>query len=118
MAQNKPAVVFVTQPWCGACKRLKYTIKSQIDSFDLFNSFLMVAVEGDENLLWQFGDEKAKYVPRTYFLDIDGKMHDVKGPKEKYARFYSTGKDVAESLQQLDLFTSKVITWDKKEKEL
>ncbi|CAE8597941.1 unnamed protein product [Polarella glacialis] len=101
VSQKKPAVVFVTQPWCGACKGLKRDINGNKEFQKSLDKFVVAHVVGDDGKEWQFPGETDGYIPRVYFLDTAGKMVDLKGPNAKYGRFFSSGNSVQDAALKL-----------------
>lgn len=95
-AQQKPGVVFVTKPDCGACVNLKASVKGSHAVRKALESsnFVVAHAPGDRGKFWQIGDEKRGYVPRVYFMDHSGQLVDVKGPNKKYPRFFSSAEEV------------------------
>lgn len=99
--QAKPGVVFVTQPWCGACKNLKSVLASNGKLRTLLEqNFVVAHVSGDAGKEWQAPGKDDGYIPRVYFLGKDGKMLDVHGPNEKYSHFFSDAASLEEAFRK------------------
>eukprot|EP00927_Polykrikos_kofoidii_P007512 TRINITY_DN13087_c0_g1_i1.p1 TRINITY_DN13087_c0_g1~~TRINITY_DN13087_c0_g1_i1.p1 ORF type:complete len:171 (-),score=26.88 TRINITY_DN13087_c0_g1_i1:98-535(-) len=95
----KPGVVFVTQPWCGACKSLKKAISHSKEVKKLAKEFVMIHAEGDDGAQWQGAGESLGYIPRVYFLSSKGERLDqFTGQNEKYTRFFSDADSVIEAM--------------------
>jgi len=98
---NKPGVVFVTQPWCGACKGLKKSINGD-DSFKaLLEQFVVVHATGDDGTQWQAEGQSDGYIPRVYFLSAQGEMIKVPPPNSDYAYFFPSSDAVKKGMQLL-----------------
>lgn len=94
-------VVFVTQPWCGACKGLKRSVNSDESLKALLNKFVVVHASGDDGKQWQAPGKSDSYIPRVYFLNKDGTYADVKAPNPSYAYFFPSGSAVKTGLEQV-----------------
>ena len=99
--EGKPGVVFVTQPWCGACKGLKRSINGDDDFKELMKSFVVVHASGDDGKQWQAEGQDDGYIPRVYFLNKDGSMMDVQAPNPSYAYFFPSSDAVKAGMNQL-----------------
>ena len=101
IAKGKPGVVFVTQSWCGACDFLKSNL-NESSLKDRMNEFVVVAIEGDDGVNFQKGDNKDEYVPRVYFLNADGTFYDKgSAPNPDYEFFFPAAHSVMQVLDQL-----------------
>ena len=99
--EGKPGVVFVTQPWCGACKGLKRSINGDADFKELMKSFVVVHASGDDGTQWQAEGQQDGYIPRVYFLNKDGSMMDITAPNPSYAYFFPSSDAVKAGMNQL-----------------
>ena len=63
---TKPYVVLVTQPWCGACKKLKAAINSGTKVKALLDKVNVIHVFGDDGKAWQ--ENGHGYVPQVRAL--------------------------------------------------
>eukprot|EP00929_Paragymnodinium_shiwhaense_P090156 TRINITY_DN50355_c0_g1_i1.p1 TRINITY_DN50355_c0_g1~~TRINITY_DN50355_c0_g1_i1.p1 ORF type:complete len:310 (-),score=93.31 TRINITY_DN50355_c0_g1_i1:192-1067(-) len=100
-AQGKPGLVFVTQPWCGACKNLKTQV-SQTDSVKkMLSKFVVVHAAEDAGAQWQADGEDEGYIPRVYFMAKTGKMLDVRGPSEDHARFFGNARALEKAMKSV-----------------
>eukprot|EP00929_Paragymnodinium_shiwhaense_P072485 TRINITY_DN36793_c0_g1_i1.p2 TRINITY_DN36793_c0_g1~~TRINITY_DN36793_c0_g1_i1.p2 ORF type:complete len:162 (-),score=54.51 TRINITY_DN36793_c0_g1_i1:352-837(-) len=98
-SSGKPGLVIVTQPWCGACSKLKKSVNSNPDFLELAEKFVLVHVSGDAGDEWQAPGEEEDYIPRVYFLTPEGKMlADIVGPNDDYKRFLSSSKTVVKGM--------------------
>mmetsp|Transcript_88981 Transcript_88981/g.207086 ORF Transcript_88981/g.207086 Transcript_88981/m.207086 type:complete len:154 (+) Transcript_88981:45-506(+) len=89
-AQQKPGLVFVTQPWCGACKSLKGSVNKDANVKKLMDKFVVVHAAEDQGKQWQAPGKDDSYIPRVYFLSPGGEMLDQPGPNGKFAHFFGT----------------------------
>eukprot|EP00892_Ulva_mutabilis_P005066 jgi/Ulvmu1/2931/UM149_0010.1 len=97
---TKPIAVLLTQPWCGACKRLKATmIENGERLVEVSKRYVMVTVDGKENE--DMGDAYApdgQYIPRIILAEPNGKIRtDLLSAKHnaKYKYFHSSADSVA-----------------------
>merc|ERR1719359_1091624 len=60
--QGKVLMVVVTEPWCGACKRLKSSINDSKEVKNLLQEFTVVLAEGTDGADWK-GISGAGYIP-------------------------------------------------------
>jgi len=102
--RHKLGLVFVTQPWCGACDRLKRSM-NQDDSplHALLKEFVVFNHEGDNVKQWQappLHDPRKNdtYVPRVYFLGLDGEFLPQVGPSERHPYFYKDAMALLKSV--------------------
>eukprot|EP00930_Biecheleria_cincta_P056021 TRINITY_DN4222_c0_g2_i1.p1 TRINITY_DN4222_c0_g2~~TRINITY_DN4222_c0_g2_i1.p1 ORF type:complete len:276 (+),score=66.05 TRINITY_DN4222_c0_g2_i1:125-952(+) len=101
-AQGKPAVVIVTQPWCGACKHLKSSINDNMDQLTgMMDKFVVVHAPGDAGAEWQPPGENDGYIPRVYFMDTNGAFMDVAGPNEQYRYFFQDADGLETAMKQV-----------------
>ena len=100
-SSGKPGVVFVTQPWCGACKGLKKSINGDSEFKDMLKKFVVVHASGDDASQWQGEGQADGYIPRVYFLKSNGKMIDVPAPNEQYKYFFPSSAAVKSGLETL-----------------
>ena len=84
---GKPAMVFVTQPWCGACKGLKSSVSGSSSLKALMKDFVVVHAAEGAGESWQFPGEHDGYVPRVYFLDKSGEFAAYQAPNPQYKYF-------------------------------
>jgi len=108
--QHKPGMVFVTQPWCVACDALKKSFNDDTGPMpDLLKEFVVVHHEGAPAKQWQVAPfhrphKDDTYVPRIYFLGVDGEVLNQHGPVEDYPFFYKDSfavlRSVVDVLQQ------------------
>jgi thiol-disulfide isomerase/thioredoxin len=101
LSTGKPGVVFVTQPWCGACKGLKKSINGDAAFKEALKDFVVVNVSGEDGTQWQAEGKSDGYIPRVYFLTKDGKMLDIKAPNPDYAYFFPSSGAVKDGMNQL-----------------
>ncbi|GMI02534.1 hypothetical protein TrVE_jg10589 [Triparma verrucosa] len=99
---GKPGVVFVTQPWCGACKGLKGSVNADAEIKSLFENWVVVHAAGDElSAEWHADGEKDGYIPRVYFLTPDGDFAKVEAPNPQYAYFFPSAGAVKEGMRKV-----------------
>eukprot|EP00192_Tetraselmis_astigmatica_P014411 CAMPEP_0117673940 /NCGR_PEP_ID=MMETSP0804-20121206/14759_1 /TAXON_ID=1074897 /ORGANISM="Tetraselmis astigmatica, Strain CCMP880" /LENGTH=173 /DNA_ID=CAMNT_0005482749 /DNA_START=89 /DNA_END=610 /DNA_ORIENTATION=+ len=103
-SNTKPLLYLVSQPWCGACKRLKGEFTGSGGNLieDLSKSFIMVGVSGDTSTQAELAPEGAAYVPRMLFAEANGKIRtDLKNKigNPKYPFFYSSGTEVLSGMK-------------------
>lgn len=104
---DKPIMYLLTQPWCGACKRLKRTFveegQPKLTMETVSKQYIMVSVDGKEND--KLGSEFAPdggYIPRILFAEPSGKLRpDIKNPASpaQYKYFYTSAAQVAQALE-------------------
>lgn len=99
--QQKPGVVFVTQPWCGACKHMKGSIASSDSIKRLLRQFVVAHAVGDDGAQWQSGGKQDSYIPRLYFLDPSGERMDISGPNAKFSHFFQDAQAVEKALSRV-----------------
>lgn len=99
-AKQKPGLVFVTQPWCGACKNLKTQVSKSASAKSLMEKFVVVHASEDDGQQWQAEGEDDGYIPRVYFLGKDGKMTDILGPNEEYTHFFGNAADLEKAMKK------------------
>lgn len=86
---KKPAMVIVTQPWCGACKGLKRSMNDNVEQLrGLMGEFVVVHAAAEAGNEWQAPGQNEGYIPRVYFLDQRGDFLPVAGPNEDYKHFF------------------------------
>ena len=100
-AQGKPAMVFVTQPWCGACKGLKNSVSKSDSPKVLMKNFVVVHAKEDEGKDWQWPGANDGYVPRVYFLDKAGEYVAYKAPNPNYKYFLAQADQVETAAKAL-----------------
>jgi len=61
LSLDKPVMVLVTQPWCGACKNLKRQVNSGTNVKLELENFAVVFAEGNLGKNWQHDGHS--YVP-------------------------------------------------------
>ncbi|BDA45019.1 probable thioredoxin domain-containing protein 12 [Coccomyxa sp. Obi] len=91
---DKKAILFIfSQPWCGACTKLKASFMEDGEKLlDISKDFLLINVGGDDNN--KFGAEFAPdggYIPRIIFAEPNGTVRpDIKNPgaQGQYQYFY------------------------------
>ena len=98
---GKPGVVFVTQPWCGACKALKRSVNADGEMKALLRDFVVAHASGDDGTQWQAPGKSDGYIPRVYFLNADGSNADVTAPNPKYEYFFPSATAVKKGLEQV-----------------
>jgi thiol-disulfide isomerase/thioredoxin len=102
---NKPIMVLVTQPWCGACKGLKRGVNAGTEVKGLLEKFTVVHAVGDDGQQWQ--ESGHGYVPQTYFFAPDGTTLSVEGPNPKYAHFFPNESTLVTGMKSaLDSYAS------------
>ena len=100
--EGKPGVVFVTQPWCGACKNLKKSINGSPELKTLLGQFVVAHASGNDGTQWQGGEGKSDgYIPRVYFFNPDGSRHEVDAPNPDYEFFFPSSAAVEKGLKQV-----------------
>eukprot|EP00667_Euglena_gracilis_P022202 EG_transcript_24607 len=97
---HKPGMVFATQPWCGACNSLKESVSGHAGVRRLWDSFVVANVEGDASYPWQFPGETERYVPRIYFMDLQGNIMNLHGFNKQYPRFFAAGDAVEAAMRE------------------
>mmetsp|Transcript_120254 Transcript_120254/g.374453 ORF Transcript_120254/g.374453 Transcript_120254/m.374453 type:complete len:156 (+) Transcript_120254:71-538(+) len=100
-AQGKPGIVFVTQPWCGACKSLKQSVNKSDKLRRLMEKFVVAHATEDDGKQWQAPGKDDGYIPRVYFLSPEGEMLDKKGPNQQYAHFFSSAEAVETAMNEI-----------------
>jgi len=101
---SKPAVVFVTQPWCGACKNLKRDINNDENLKKILNTQVIAvhATGKQADSLWQKpGEDKQDYIPRVYFLNTNGQFVEVPPANTFYPHFFASAGEVTKGLEQV-----------------
>ena len=98
---GKPGVVFVTQPWCGACKALKKSVNVNTEVQNMLDDFVVAHASGNDGSQWQAPGQSDGYIPRVYFLNKDGSYADVTAPNPKYAYFFPSAAAVKKGLEQV-----------------
>lgn len=102
---NKPAMVIVTQPWCGACKALKTSVNGKADPSSslhgLMMNFVNVHAAAEAGVEWQAPGESESYIPRVYFLDRSGEFMPITGPNENYKHFFSTAEALEKGMRDV-----------------
>ncbi|KAK9825893.1 hypothetical protein WJX81_002516 [Elliptochloris bilobata] len=101
---DKPVMYLFSQPWCGACKRLKADFEANSDSLvPISKEFLMVNVHGDDNKM--FGADYAPdggYIPRIMFADWTGRLTpEIKNPgaSPQYGYFYQSCAEIKAGME-------------------
>ena len=100
-SSGKPGVVFVTQPWCGACKGLKKSINGDASFKEALKDFVVVNVSGEDGTQWQADGKSDGYIPRVYFLKTNGEMMDITAPNPDYAYFFPSSSAVKLGMAEL-----------------
>ena len=100
-SSGKPGVVFVTQPWCSACRNLKKSCNGDDSLKALLENFVVAHASGDDGKQWQAPGKSDGYIPRVYFLNKDGTYADVKAPNPSYAYFFPSASAVKTGLEQV-----------------
>ena len=95
---NKPLVVFVTEPWCGACKNLKRQLNNGNNVKGKLDQFVVTHVSGDDAAAWK--EDGHGYVPQTYFFGPDGNKLDIEGPNGQYAHFFGGEEPLAQAMDK------------------
>jgi hypothetical protein len=98
---GKPGVVFVTQPWCGACKGLKRSVNANGEIKALLGDFVVAHASGDDGTQWQAPGRSDGYIPRVYFLNVDGSYAAVTAPNPSYEYFFPSAAAVKKGLEQV-----------------
>jgi len=98
--KQKPGIVFVTQPWCGACKNLKRSINQHDEVKELMENFVVVHAAEEAGNQWQAPGQQDGYIPRLYFLDLNGNVLDVVGPNAQHSHFFPDGNSVKKGMEQ------------------
>lgn len=102
--RHKLGLVFVTQPWCGACDRLKRSMNGDDSPLHaLMKEFVIFNHEGDNVKQWQappLHDPRKNdtYVPRVYFLGLDGEFLPQRGPSGRHPYFYKDAMALLKSV--------------------
>ncbi|KAK9811440.1 hypothetical protein WJX72_003926 [[Myrmecia] bisecta] len=104
-SNTKPIVHIFSQPWCGACKRLKEDFTNNGQSVvDASSDFVMVSI-GGETETDQFSGKEYQpdggYIPRILFAEPNGKLRtDIKneGGNPQYAYYYTSADNVAQAM--------------------
>ena len=103
-SREKVAIVFATQPWCGACKKLKDSVNEHTGFMQMVTDgeVIVTAIDGDDNNRWNCPGDKDSYVPRVFFIDNKGKLHcEIQGPNKDYKRFFVTGQSIVDGIQRI-----------------
>ncbi|GMH84652.1 hypothetical protein TL16_g09985 [Triparma laevis f. inornata] len=99
---GKPGIVFVTQPWCGACKGLKGSVNEDSEINSILSNFVVSHASGDSlSAEWHAPGESDGYIPRVYFLDKNGEFVKVMAPNPDYAYFFPDANTVKAGLKQV-----------------
>uniref|UniRef100_A0A915BDL8 Thioredoxin domain-containing protein n=1 Tax=Parascaris univalens TaxID=6257 RepID=A0A915BDL8_PARUN len=86
---KKPIFLLIHKSWCGACQALKSTFRSSTDRDEfvkLSKEFVMVNTEDDEEPNDERYSPDGQYIPRIFFLDVDGTPFENINNKASYPR--------------------------------
>jgi len=101
-ARKKPAVVFVTQPWCGACKHIKASINKNEDFKNMLEEdFIAVHAAGDDGAQWQVEGSNDGYIPRIYFLSPSGDFIKATSPNPEYKYFFPDAGSIQKAMTKV-----------------
>lgn len=96
---DKPLMVIIWQPYCGVCQALIKKVNAGIRVRELLPNFVFTDVHGDEPMkTWQEPGEF--YIPQAYFYNKHGDALDVRGPQEKFKRFFENEDELADAMKK------------------
>jgi len=103
---QRPALVFVTQPWCGASSYLKDSVKDSVATSEDLRMLLrrfVVAHAVSTVAEWQVPGSSVNetYTPRAYFMSTSGQILDVRGPDPTYPRYFQDAKVLEAALREV-----------------
>mmetsp|Transcript_107695 Transcript_107695/g.303363 ORF Transcript_107695/g.303363 Transcript_107695/m.303363 type:complete len:179 (+) Transcript_107695:58-594(+) len=101
LAQAKPAIVIVTQSWCGACTYIKNDINSRDSIKELMKKFVVVHAEGEKGDQWQADGRVDDYIPRVYFFGLSGQHIPMHGESEKYEYFFNSAELMEKAMKEV-----------------
>jgi hypothetical protein len=90
---GKPLLVLVTEPWCGACKRLKGSMNDSKEVQKLFAEFVVVLAEGDQGSPWK-AISGAGYIPQVLLFGANGVQLDATSGNAKYPYFFGSAQQL------------------------
>lgn len=98
-SNTKPVCFFITQPWCGACKKLKASfVETGDDLVSASQQYIMVSIDGDDNKnLDKKYQPDGTYVPRILLGSPLGEVKPelvAPGGNPKYNFFYTSADQV------------------------
>ena len=87
--QNKPVCLVLFTNWCPHCRNYS-RVFSDPRIVAQAKNFVMIRLNADDApAVSEAHSPDGTYVPRTFFLDHDGKLlADVHAPRPKYVHFY------------------------------
>lgn len=102
-SNSKPVCFFITQPWCGACKKLKASfVETGDDLVSASQQYIMVSIDGDDNKnLDKKYQPDGTYVPRILLGTPSGEVKPeltAPGGNPKYNFFYTSAGQVSPRL--------------------
>jgi len=106
---NKPVMMVIHKSWCGACKSLGPKFAASEPILEMSDKFVMVNVVDDEEPKSDVYTPDGGYIPRTLFLDSDGKLLDIinESGNPKYKYFYQDDTAIVDSMKKaLALFSA------------
>ncbi|KAI6188247.1 Folliculin [Aphelenchoides besseyi] len=119
--QKKPVFLLVLKSWCGACNRLKESFKTspkRKEFVELSKQFVMVHTVDEEEPEDDKYAPDGRYIPRLYFIDLDGELFPIDNkknyPKNRY--YFPMVPDVLKAMKQA-LKLHKKSTEEKPESE-
>jgi thiol-disulfide isomerase/thioredoxin len=96
--EGKVLVAVVTEPWCGACKRLKSSINDSKEVKNLLGEFTVVLAEGSDGAEWK-GVSGAGYIPQILFFDpttgYEKMIAGANSGNDKYPYFFGSAQQLA-----------------------
>jgi len=94
---EKPLMVIIWQPYCGVCQALIKKVNAGTRFRELLPNFVFTDVHGDAPMkTWQEPGEY--YIPQAYFYNKHGDGLDVRGPQEKFKRFFQSEEELADAM--------------------
>jgi len=100
-SSKKPGLIFVTQPWCGACKHLKTSVSRSSKVKELMKDFVVAHAAAEAGEEWQGPGKSDGYIPRVYFMGTDGEFLEVPSPNEDYAYFFPDAGSVEKAMTKV-----------------
>jgi len=88
-------MLLLHKSWCGACKKLKTEFQGSEEIVAMSKKFVMVNAEDNEDphgsVTFQID---GSYIPRTYFLNPEGQILDVKSEHPKFKFFFGDAPSI------------------------
>jgi hypothetical protein len=102
---RRPAVVLVTQPWCGASSYLVDSLNAGSEDLRVLlrTRFVVAHAVKTAGAEWQIPGNGVNetYTPRTYFMSPSGQILDVKSRDPTYPRYFKDATDLEVALHRI-----------------